>query len=170
MQIYIYIYIIIYIYIYLRWVPPWAHRSQASHRGSQNAQLTFLEATVEVCNSRLRDLAERTGSGPQMTAGGAGGHRGSPKFTPRLQMDPSGKYGMLEYVEIRRPQPDAGGARRRRLLRRQTDRQTDTQTDRRTVWAAGRGPDPHFTAMVLWLCETVMELRRQCRKAGEWKV
>ena len=82
------IYIII--YIYLHWVPPWTHRSQASHRGSQNAQLTFLEATVEVCNSRLRDLERR----------GWGWGWGSAKFTPRLQMDPNGMYGMLEYVGI----------------------------------------------------------------------
>ena len=25
---------------------------------------------------------------------------------------------------------------------------------RLAVWAAVRGPDPHFTAMVFWLCET----------------
>ena len=36
---------------------------------------------------------------------------------------------------------------------------------RLAVWAADRGPDPYFTAMVFWLCET-----GQCRKAGEWKV
>ena len=27
---------------------------------------------------------------------------------------------------------------------------------RLAVWAAGRGPDPYFTAMVVWLCETVL--------------
>ena len=27
---------------------------------------------------------------------------------------------------------------------RQKDRQTGRQADRRRVWAAGRGPDPHF--------------------------
>ena len=27
---------------------------------------------------------------------------------------------------------------------------------RLAVWAAGRGPDPYFTAMVFWLCETVL--------------
>ena len=27
---------------------------------------------------------------------------------------------------------------------------------RLAVWAAVRGPDPHFTAMVFWLCETVL--------------
>ena len=46
-----------------------------------------------------------------------------------------------------------------RLVSRQFRKQ------RLAVWAAGRGPDPHFTAMVFWLCET-----GQCRKAGEWKV
>ena len=81
-----------------------------------------------------------------------------------------------------------------RLVSRQFRKQ------RLAVWAAGRGPDSYFTAMVFWLCETVsnvwqyglpaagpirtslpwcfgsarpsfdMELRRQCRKAGEWKV
>ena len=25
---------------------------------------------------------------------------------------------------------------------------------RLALWAAGRGPDPHFTAMVFWSCET----------------
>ena len=25
---------------------------------------------------------------------------------------------------------------------------------RLALWAAGRGPDPHFTAMVFWPCET----------------
>ena len=25
------------------------------------------------------------------------------------------------------------------------------------LWAAGRGPDPHFTAMVFWLCESLSE-------------
>ena len=47
------------------------HR-QASHRGSQNAQLTFLEATVELCSSRLRDLAR----GPV-----TGCHRAQPEAT-----------------------------------------------------------------------------------------
>ena len=46
-----------------------------------------------------------------------------------------------------------------RLVSRQFRKQ------RLAVWAAGRGPDPYFTAMVFWLCET-----GQCRKAGEWKV
>ena len=43
---------------------------------------------------------------------------------------------------------------------------------RLAVWAAGRGPGPHFTAMVFQLCETGLwaELCWQCRKAGEWKV
>ena len=37
-----------------------------------------------------------------------------------------------------------------RLVSRQFRKQ------RLAVWAAGRGPDPHFTAMVFWLCETVL--------------
>ena len=28
---------------------------------------------------------------------------------------------------------------------------------RLALWAAGHGPDPHFTAMVFWPCETVSE-------------
>ena len=36
-----------------------------------------------------------------------------------------------------------------RLVSRQFRKQ------RLAVWAAGRGPDSHFTAMVFWLCETV---------------
>ena len=35
-----------------------------------------------------------------------------------------------------------------RLVSRQFRKQ------RLAVWAAGRGPDPYFTAMVFWLCET----------------
>ena len=37
-----------------------------------------------------------------------------------------------------------------RLVSRQFRKQ------RLAVWAAGRGPDPDFTAMVFWLCETVL--------------
>ena len=37
-----------------------------------------------------------------------------------------------------------------RLVSRQFRKQ------RLAVWAAGRGPDPYFTAMVFWLCETVL--------------
>jgi len=46
------------------------------------------------------------------------------------------------------------------------------QCKRLAVWTAGRGPDPHITAMVFWLCETVLwaKLCWQCRKAGQWKV
>ena len=45
---------------------------------------------------------------------------------------------ILICLVIRRPQPDAGGARRRRLLPRQKDRETERQTDRQTD-CSGRG-------------------------------
>ena len=53
-----------------------------------------------------------------------------------------------------------------RLVSRQFRKQRLAQ------WAGGCGLEPYFTAMVFWLCETVLcaELCWQCRKAGEWKV
>ena len=33
------------------------------------------------------------------------------------------------------------------------------------VWAAGRGPDPSFSAMVFWPCDRVL-LPDQCKKAS----
>ena len=66
----------------------------------------------------------------------------------------------------------AGSAGRRANGRSETSFYRQFRKQRLAEWAAGCGLDPHFTAMVFWLCETVLwaELCRQCRMAGEWKV
>ena len=66
----------------------------------------------------------------------------------------------------------AGSAGRRANGRSETSFYRQFRKQRLAQWAAGYRLDPHFTAMVFWLCETVLwaELCRQCRMAGEWKV
>ena len=49
-----------------------------------------------------------------------------------------------------RPVQEGGRMEGLRLVSRQFRKQ------RLAVWAAGRGPDPYFTAMLFWLCETVL--------------
>ena len=76
----------------------------------------------------------------------AAGRGPDPSFTAMV-------FWLCETVLFERSFDGSAGRRangRSALVSRQFRKQ------RLAVWAAGRGPDPHFTAMVFWLCETVL--------------